>query len=313
MISIQTKENIRTFIKSLGFCDVGFARAEKLSNEFSFYLKWLELGYNANMKYLERNLDKRADPNAILPNAKTIIVCAYSYNTPFNHNSDTFKISKYAWGDDYHNILLPLLRKIELKLSEIESSAKSKSYVDTGSILEKVWAVRAGIGWAGKNSLIISKKFGSFIFLGIIITTVEFPPDSPIPDHCGKCTKCIEACPTGAIIQPKVIDSRRCISYWTIEAKANEPIPDDIDLNNWLFGCDICQEVCPWNKKARVTYEAAFAPRYNETSLTKKFLSNLDLETFRVRFKNSPLKRPKLAGIKRNFRHILKRTEKNEA
>lgn len=313
MVSILTKEKFRTFIKSLGFCEVGFARAEKLSKEFSFYLKWLELGYNANMKYLAKNLDKRLDPGVILPEAKTMIVCAYSYNTPFNHNSNTFKISKYAWGEDYHNILLPLLKKIEDQLSEVEPSVKCKSYVDTGSILEKVWAVRSGIGWMGKNSLVISKKFGSFIFLGIIITSLEFPPDSPIIDHCGKCTKCIEACPTGAIIQPKVIDSRRCISYWTIEAKANELIPDDIDPNNWIFGCDICQEVCPWNKKAKVTNEVAFAPRNNETTLTEEFLSNLDLETFRIRFKNSPLKRSKLSGIKRNYRHILKRTEKNEA
>ncbi|MGQ9818364.1 MAG: tRNA epoxyqueuosine(34) reductase QueG [Candidatus Kapaibacteriales bacterium] len=308
MLSPKAKENLKIFIKSLGFCEVGFARVEKLSIEFSYYLKWLEYGYHSNMKYLERNLDKRVDPNVILPNAKTMIVCAYSYNTPYNRNSDDFKISKYAWGDDYHNVILPLLKKIEDKLTEIEPLHKSKSYVDTGSILEKAWAVRAGIGWMGKNSLVISKKFGSYIFLGVIITTVEIPADSPIADYCGKCTKCIDSCPTGAIVEPKVVDSRRCISYWTIEAKANESIPDVIDLNNWLFGCDICQEVCPWNRKAYKTNELAFAPKNSETSLTKEFLSNLDEETFRIRFKNSPLKRAKLAGIQRNFRHILKRT-----
>lgn len=304
------KEILRSYIKSLGFCEVGFTRAEKLGDEFSKYLKWLELGYNANMKYLERNLEKRENPEIILPNAKSIIVCAYSYNTPFRHNSNHFKISRYAWGEDYHSLLLPLLKKVEEKIKEIEPSAHCKSYVDTGSILEKAWAVRSGIGWMGKNSLILSKKYGSFIFLGVIITTMEFTPDLPMLDYCGKCTKCIESCPTGAIVQPKVVDSRKCISYWTIEAKPNENIPDGIDLRNWIFGCDICQDVCPWNNKAQITLNIAFYPRNNKTSLSKEFLNKMDEKSFLLRFKNSPIKRAKFAGIRRNFFHILKKEEK---
>ncbi len=297
------KDRLKRYAFDIGFCDVGFARATALEPEFERYLKWLEKGYNGTMSYLERNLDRRRNPDLILPGAKTVIVCAYNYNSPYQHNGN-FKISRYAWGDDYHEIVLSLLKSLEVKLKFFFPDAKCKSYVDTGPILEKSWAVRAGIGWQGKNSLLLTKKFGSYVFLGIILTTIEFEPDPILPDYCGKCNKCIESCPTGAIVEPMVVDSNRCISYWTIEAKPEQDIPKEIDLKDWIFGCDICQEVCPWNSKKRYTNDHRFYPRNGKTNLEEDFLHNLTEETFRVHFKNSPVKRVKFLGLKRNFEHI---------
>lgn len=312
MLNPSEKEILRKDIISLGFHDVGFVRADKLDIEFDKYLEWLNLGYNAGMDYLKNNLEKRKDPSLVHLNAKTIVVCALSYKTPFKHTTEDFKISRYAWGEDYHFIVLPMLKKVEGKIKEFNPDATSKSYVDTGPILEKVWAVRSGIGWMGKNSLVISKNLGSYFFIGIVLTSLEIPSDFPIPDFCGRCSRCIEACPTGAIVKPKVIDSRKCISYWTIEAKPDEEIPKNIDLRNWIFGCDICQEVCPWNRKAKITDIKAFYPLKNGTNISEELLTNLDIKEFNNRFKNSPIKRSKLGGIKRNFYHILNKKEFNE-
>lgn len=304
MNNFPFKNELRKYALDIGFCEIGFAEAKPLELEFERYLKWLEKGYNGSMDYLERNLEKRRNPDLILPGAKTIIVCAYNYNSPFHHNG-RFKISRYAWGDDYHEIVLSLLKKVEAKLNELFPEARCKSYVDTGSILEKSWAVRAGIGWQGKNSLLLTKRFGSYVFLGIILTTIEFEPDPVLPDYCGKCNKCIENCPTGAIVEPMVVDSNSCISYWTIEAKPEQDIPKEIDLKGWIFGCDICQEVCPWNTKKQYTNNYRFYPRNGETNLEVGFLSTMTEATYRVRFKNSPVKRAKFLGLKRNFEHIV--------
>jgi len=296
----------------LGFCEIGFARYERLDREILTYLKWLEKGYSASMTYLEKNIDKRTDVKLILEDVRTVIVTAYPYLNKFKHSSNLFKISRYAWGEDYHKVLLDKLKKLIEFIRNKSIGLRYKIYVDTGPILEKVWAIRAGIGWQGKNSLIISRNYGSFIFLGIILTNVEFEPDKPLKDYCGTCTKCIESCPTNAIVQPKVIDSRKCISYWTIEAKPDYEIPQSINLNGWIFGCDICQEVCPWNKKVKLSDEIAFYPRFNQTNLDKKFLEELTSEKFKERFKGSPIKRAKYEGLRRNFFHILKSYEKEQ-
>ena len=177
-----------------------------------------------------------------------------------------------------------------------------KHYTDTGPVLEKAWAVRAGLGWQGKNSLLLNSNLGSYCFISVIITDLNLEPDTKQSDHCGTCSACITACPTDAIIQPKVVDSRKCISYWTIEAKPDLTIPDDITekLNGWLFGCDICQEVCPWNGKIKPTVNINFEPRDNQTELDLKSVGEMDEESFRIRFRNSPLKRTKLKGLQRN-------------
>lgn len=304
------KKEIKEYAYKLGFCEIGFTRYQKLSEEMKFYLQWQENGYFATMTYLEKNLDKRKDIRLILEDVKTIIVVGYSYLNRYNHKSQQFKISRYAWGEDYHYVLSDKLKQLIEFIRQRKDGLNYKIYVDTGPILEKIWAVLAGIGWQGKNSLIISKKYGSYIFLGIILINLDLEPDIPLKDFCGTCTKCIDNCPTKAIVQPKVIDSRKCISYWTIEAKPDYNIPSSIDLNGWIFGCDICQEVCPWNKKAlkALTQEnVEFYPRNNETNLSYEFLENLNPEVFTDRFRKSPIKRVKFKGLIRNFNHIIKK------
>ncbi|MCX7736000.1 MAG: tRNA epoxyqueuosine(34) reductase QueG [Candidatus Kapabacteria bacterium] len=309
---VELKEILKPRAKEIGFDLIGFAKAEPLENEFDNYLYWLEQGFNAKMEYLERNKEKRKDISLILENAKTVIVTATNYNTPFYHNqslnNSQGKISRYAWGEDYHNVILPKLELLASEISKIYPEAKSKCYVDTGPILEKVWAVKAGLGWQGKNSLILTKKFGSYVFLGLIITSVEIEPDSIIPDHCGKCSSCIESCPTNAIVQPKVIDSNKCISYWTIETKGKADFPENVakNLKNWVFGCDICQEVCPWNRKEVFTDDVSFFPRQNQTILESDYFNQMSEDEFSIRFKNSPIKRAKLEGIRKNISYIKK-------
>ncbi len=296
--------------RRLGFCEVGVARAEPLEKEFARYLAWLERGYHGAMAYLERNLERRADVRAILPGAQSVVVVAYNYYVPASH--DAFaqephrygKISRYAWGDDYHEVLRPKLEALAATLSELVPGAESRLYIDTGPVLEKAWAVRAGIGWQGKHTNIISRRYGSWLFLGVLITTAELEPDVPLQDYCGTCTACLRACPTGALVEPYVLDARRCISYWTIEVKPETPIPDEIaeHMEGWIFGCDICQEVCPWNRFQKPTEEAAFAPRNGESCLELDALLAMTPEEFRHRFRRSPLKRPKYEGIQRNAR-----------
>jgi epoxyqueuosine reductase len=290
---------------NLGFLDLRVAKVELLENEFEHYKQWLSLGYNADMQWMERNLDKRRDISLILENAKSVIVTAHSYYTGIDYPEDLQgrgKISRYAWGDDYHDVVLKKLKLLEFYIKQYHPESESKSYVDTGAILERQWALKAGIGWQGKNGMIINQHYGSYFFIGIIISTLELEEDSQHKNLCGKCTKCLDACPTKAIVQPKVVDSNKCLSYWTIESKADS-FPDEIRMNqnNWVFGCDICQEVCPWNRFAIKTQDSEFYPRNAETTLEKVQIEKMTDEEFSVRFKNSPVKRAKLKGLKRNF------------
>lgn len=290
----------------LGFFDIKIAKSEELTEEFTNFENWIDKNYNATMKWIERNTEKRKNPAEILANCKSVIVLAYNYFTNFKYPTEISgkgKISKYAWGDDYHEIILPKLKEIEAFIKENFHDAECKSYVDTGPILEKIWAEKAGIGWQGKNSLIISKTHGSYFFIGIILTTLEIEPDTPIKDYCGSCTKCIVNCPTGAIVENKVVDSNKCISYWNIEAKPEMNIPENItnNSNNWSYGCDICQEVCPWNKNLpKITNEIKFFPRKNETYIEIDDILKMTNEDFNARFKKSPIKRTKLTGMQRN-------------
>lgn len=305
--SSHIKNVIKKLALDLGFCEIGFAKIEPLDEEFQNFLNWLGAGYNADMKWMEKNPEKRKDPNYILNNVKTIIVLAYNYNTGIGHNSEKGKISRYAWGDDYHEVLLPKVKQIAEYIKSLSHDNHTRSYVDTGPVLEKIWASRSGIGWQGKNSLILTKKYGSYIFLGVIITTLELEPDTPMKDFCGTCTKCIEACPTGAIVKPKVIDSNKCISYWTIEAKPDKIIPPEIsqNLSGWIFGCDICQEVCPWNSKLKsIQDNPAFKPRFGETNLDLNQILNMEYDEFYYRFKKSPIRRAKFEGLKKNAKSL---------
>lgn len=283
------------------------------------------------MGYMERNTEKRHDVTHILPNTRSVVVVAYNYYHPdpplsanlANHsennnntesaehspNNDYGKLSRYARGDDYHDVIPPKLRSLAEIITSLVPEAETKVYTDTGAILEKQWAVRAGIGWQGKHSNVISRNIGSWFFLGIVLTTAEFLYDQPIADYCGTCTACLQACPTQAIVEPYLVDARRCISYWTIETKPDTEIPLPIaeHLDGWLFGCDTCQDVCPWNRFQQQSNEERFAARYGQTALALTDVETMTQEEFSVRFKKSPVKRAKLAGLKRNARALRRR------
>lgn len=301
-----TNEIVISKAKSLGFDLVGFAQAVQLTDEIEKLNLWLDNKFQAGMSYMERNIHKRKNPKEILPDAKSIISLALIYNTPFYHSNDKDfgKISRYAWGKDYHLIIWEKLDQLENELKAIDSNFNSISYVDTGPVMDKVWAVKAGLGWMGKHTNIINREIGSWFFIANIICNYEFEYSEQIPDFCGECTACIDACPTDAIVQPYVVDSNKCISYQTIENK-NE-IAEELKgkFENWLFGCDICQEVCPWNKKFSITTSLKdFYPRNKE--LTYSEIMQMDEETFKEKFSDSPIKRTKLSGLKRNAKFLF--------
>ena len=300
---------IKNAAREAGFDIVAIAKAEELDMPFVHYKEWIDKGYHGTMSYLTNNQEKRQDVRNILPQAASVIVLGLSYQTPHSHinNSQEGKISRYAWGTDYHEILPEKLEAIVSAIHKINPESQSKYYVDTGPVLEKQWAVKSGLGWQGKHSNIISREIGSWFFLGVIITTLECLPDEPIQDFCGSCTACLDACPTQAIVQPYVVDGTKCLSYWTIETKPDIEIPLSISENqeNWIFGCDICQEVCPWNKFEKLTSISEFYPREHQTSLDLQAVLTMQQEEFSARFKKSPIKRTKLAGLQRNSRSLL--------
>lgn len=298
--------------KSLGFQELRIAPYRKLNSESKNYQEWLARGFNASMDWMLRNIDKREDIALVLPNAKSIIVTAFSYYTgnihPNELDTDIGKISRYAWGSDYHEIIKDKLQILSNEIQFLIPDSNSKCYVDTGPILEKQWAEIAGLGWQGKNSLILNKNIGSYFFIGIIISDLELPYDDQVKDYCGTCNKCIVACPTNAIVGDKIVDSNKCISYWTIEAKPHVNIPESIsqDAKNWIYGCDICQEVCPWNRNKPIfSNEPLFASRVAEGSISKNDIDNMIQDDFSRKFKNSPIKRLKISGLKRNSDDIL--------
>lgn len=298
----------------IGFSDIGFAKFELLEEEIEKYNEWLDKRYNASMEYLERNIDKRKDISLYLEGAKTVIVTCTNYYQECNHSefSEKGKIARYALGDDYHIVIKKMQEKLIDYIKEYFPAANFRNYVDTGAILERQWAVRAGVGWQGKNGNVISKKIGSWFFIGIIITDIEFDANKRMRDFCGTCTKCIEECPTNAIVQPMIVDANRCISYWTIEAKAPLEIPENINKANpnWVFGCDICQEVCPWNNKfEEQTHIKEFLAVNNEYEIDLHSLIDMTNEEYAIRFKNSAIKRAKLEGLQRNAKAILKKVD----
>lgn len=287
----------------------GVAEAQSLSPEARRLREWLDLDYQGNMHWMERNFQRRTDPGEVVPGARSVIMLGYNYYTGRAPEDDsTAKISNYAWGDDYHEVVTPKVRELESYLSDlVEGEMRSRSYVDTGPVLEKAWAARAGLGWIGKHTNLINREYGSWFFLGSIITDVELEYDSPVPDYCGSCTRCIEACPTDAIVDAYVLDARRCLSYLTIENKSDD-IPDEHseNMHGWIYGCDICQNVCPWNNKFEQPAEKPeFQPR--EENVNRGLGEWLDLreEEYRDRFKDSPIKRAKRRGILRNVKAAL--------
>jgi epoxyqueuosine reductase len=287
----------------MGFDACGIAKAEDLENEKQTFQKWLGNQYHAEMKWLENNLENRFSPSLLVQNAKSIIVVLKNYftdNYPFKNSS--YKISRYALGNDYHSVLKKqlstLLKEIQQRFPEIDG----RCFVDSAPVYEKTWAHRAGLGWIGKNSLLINRHFGSWTFIGEIFVSTELAYDEPLKNYCGSCRKCIDSCPTGAIVDCGVIDANRCIAYHTIENKGT--IPENIKkkLNGWIFGCDICQEVCIWNKRAIAHNENEFLPGKELLSLTDDQFSTLTEEKFNDIFSHSAVKRTKYQGFMRNIK-----------
>ncbi len=294
--------------KGLGFELAGFAKADILNEEVVHLEEWLSKGYQAGMKYMNRNIDKRKDIRKVFPESKSVISLALNYYTPDQHipEEDEGKISRYAWGKDYHLIIRDKLRILENELKQIDPFFKSLSYVDTGPIMDKAWAVRAGLGWLGKHTNVINPGIGSWFFIASILTNYEFKYSELMTDHCGSCTACIDACPTKAIVEEYILDANKCISYLTIENKDEIPESYKDKFDKWIFGCDICQDVCPWNIKfSESCGTQEFNPLDGQTGISLTEVGAMDEDTFKRRFKESPVKRTKLSGLKRNASFLL--------
>lgn len=307
------ERRIKKKAESLGFAAVGIARADPLGVEAERLREWLDRGYHASMSWMASRVEKRVDPREVLRGARSVISVAVNYYTAGEHGEDprVGKISRYAWGDDYHEILSDRLRSFWSWIETEFPGVGGRWYADTGPVLEKAWAERAGIGWIGKHANLITRSHGSWVFLGEIITTLELDPDPPAVDHCGTCTLCIEACPTEAIVQPYVVESSRCLSYLTIEHRG--PIEGDLThhFDGWVFGCDICQDVCPWNQKfATPTDEDRFLPREGNLEPDLDEWGQMTPVEFRNRFSGSPVKRAKHEGLLRNIQ-ILQRDRRS--
>ncbi len=308
-------EQIKQKALDIGFHKIGIIRAEPLEREGERFKEWLNKNFHASMQWIEREPEKRSDPNLIFFHAKSVIVVALNYYTPHEHeeNAEKGKVSRYAWGDDYHDVLKEKLSEMLGFIKTIDATADGKICVDTAPVMDKAWAVRAGVGWLGKHSNVITKEFGSWIFLGEILLNLELEYDTEIvEDHCGTCRKCLDACPTSAIVAPYVVDAEKCLSYATIELRSAE-LPEQItkNLNGWLYGCDICQDVCPWNRFEKPTEEIRFEPRTGNASPDLNEIIALSTEDYVEKFRRSPMKRAKLSGLKRNA-EALKRANRKD-
>ena len=298
----QLTYRVKSIAKDLGFAPVGITTADS-PGHWSFFKSWVDKGFAGEMGYLTRNLEKRADPKTLVPGAKSIVCVGLNY-LPSSSSAacgQTGQISRYAQGDDYHDVMKSRLCDLQAQITLLEPKTEGRAYVDTGPILEREYAARAGLGWFGKHTNLIHKRSGSWFFIGELILTTELDWDPPATDHCGTCRRCIDACPTQAILEPYVLDSKRCISYLSIELKG--PIPKMLrqGLGDWVYGCDVCQEVCPWNEKhERPTDESVFQPRPGLDRPELHDLLGMDREAFSRRFKKSPIKRTKRRGLLRN-------------
>jgi len=291
---------------SLGFFYCGISKADFLEEEASRLESWLKQNYNAKMDYMNNHFDKRLDPRLLVDDAKSVVSLLLNYY-PSESQSDLTapKLSKYAYGQDYHFVIKDKLKTLFEFIHEEIGEVGGRMFVDSAPVMDKAWAKKSGLGWIGKNSNLIHPKHGSFFFIAELILDIDLQEDGPIKDYCGTCTRCIDACPTDAIVEPYVVDGSKCISYLTIELK-DQIIPSEFKskMENWMFGCDICQDVCPWNRFSKPTKETAFNPHENLLKMSKADWKDLTEEVFRELFKNSAVKRTNFDGLKRNIGFI---------
>lgn len=304
------KSDYTSFVKStaqsLGFDYCGIAKAERLEEDERRLTSWLNKGFNGSMNYMSNYFDLRVDPTKLVPGAKSVITLLLNYFPEQQQNPDAPQISKYAYGKDYHEVIKAKMKIFLQTLKENIGEINGRGFTDSAPVLERSWAVKSGLGWVGKNGNLITKNNGSFFFIATLITDLELESDNPfIKDYCGTCTKCIDNCPTDAILPDKVIDGSKCISYFTIELK-DMLIPGDMKgkFDNKLFGCDICQDVCPWNRFSKPNHEIGFTPVNEILNFSKNDWEELTEESFKIIFGKSPLKRSKFEGIKRNLKFL---------
>ncbi len=306
MNKAEKTELVKAKAKELGFLAVGIAKAEFMDDEARRLENWLSKGYQAQMSYMTDHFDKRIDPTKLVPGAKSVISLSYNYYTKKNPSDACApKISKYAYGRDYHKVIKKKLKLFVRELRNTMGAFNGRCFVDSAPVLERDWAKRSGLGWVGKHTLLLSKQKGSFFFLAEIICDLELEFDSPVADHCGACTKCIDACPTDAISENGyLLDAGKCISYLTIELREAIPLEFNGKMGNWIFGCDICQDVCPWNRFAHQHSELDFEPKEEILNMKKSDWLDISEEVFDRLFKGSALKRTKYEGLKRNIKFV---------
>lgn len=296
---------IKQWAAELGFSHCGIAHATFLEEEAPKLEEWLHRNYQGDMQYMENHFDIRLDPRLLVPNAKSVISLTYNYFTEHKQTKGAPKISKYAYGEDYHQVVKEKLKLLLQKMQTEIGDINARCFVDSAPVLERTWAAKAGIGWIGKHSLLINKQQGSFFFLAEIIADMELEYDAPFPtDHCGTCTACMDACPTDAIVENKVVDGSKCISYFTIELKDALPSAYIDKFEDWMFGCDICQDVCPWNRFSKKHHEPKFEPNPRLLSMNRKEWKEITEDVFNELFKKSAVKRTKYAGLKRNLEFL---------
>lgn len=304
---MNLKKNYSDFIKNksieLGFISCGISKSAFLENEIGRFESWLKNNYHGQMSYMERNFDKRMDTRKLVDGSKSVISLLFNYYPSKEINNNSFKISKYAYGNDYHFIIKDKLKTLLSSMRNEIGEIDGRVFVDSAPIMEKAWAKKSGLGWIGKNTNLISKKTGSFFFIAEIIVDLELEYDNEVTDHCGSCNACLDACPTDALYEPYKIDASKCISYFTIELK--EQFPNDLkkDFNDWIFGCDICQDVCPWNKFSIPNKEPLLNPKNEINQYSKKDWLELTDEVFKVVFKETSLERTRFKGLKRNIQY----------
>ena len=304
----NNKEKYSKFIKAeakrLGFLSCGISKAGFLEEEAPRLESWLNKNHHGEMKYMENHFDKRLNPTLLVDDAKSVISLLLNYYPSEIQNTDSYKISKYAYGQDYHFVikekLQELLQTIQTEIGEVSGRA----FVDSAPVLDKAWAAKSGLGWIGKNSNLLTQQVGSFYFIAELVVDLDLEYDYATTDHCGTCTACIDACPTEAIVSPYVVDGSKCISYFTIELKENIPQEMKGKMDDWIFGCDVCQDVCPWNRFSKSHNEPLFNPNPELLSMTKKDWEEITEDTFKKVFKNSAVKRTKLDGLKRNIKFL---------
>lgn len=307
-MTINAKETYSKFIKSeakrLGFLSCGISKAGFLEEEAPRLEKWLNNNHHGQMAYMENYFDKRLDPTLLVDDAKSVVSLLLNYYPEETQTQESFKISKYAYGQDYHFVIKEKLKEFLHSIQENIGDVSGRAFVDSAPVLDRAWAAKSGLGWIGKSGNLLTQKVGSFYFIAELILDLDLEYDHATTDHCGSCTACIDACPTQAIVAPHVVDGSKCISYYTIELKENIPYEMKGKFDEWMFGCDTCQDVCPWNRFSKPHSEPLFNPNPELLSFSKKDWIEITEETFRTVFKNSPIKRTKFDGLKRNVKFL---------